>query len=93
MTEMAIEIRRDLDSRREDLNGELSMLLQDKTTGNLVKVMDVQSLINPADEEIVIRVQAGEEEQEPEPNQKKDLIFPSGEELPRCWLDADYRKD
>ena len=90
---MAIEIRRDLDSRREDLNGELSMLLQDKTTGNLVKVMDVQSLINPADEEIVIRVQAGEEEQEPEPNQKKDLIFPSGEELPRCWLDADYRKD
>jgi hypothetical protein len=68
------------------------MLLQDKTTGNLVKVMDVQSLINPADEEIVIRVQAGEEEQDPEPNQKKDLIFPSGEDLPRCWLDANYRK-
>lgn len=90
---MAIEIHRDLDSHREHLNGELSMLLQDKTTGNLVKVMDIQSLINPADEEIVIRVQAGEEEQEPEPNQKKDLIFPSGEELPRCWLDADYRKD
>ncbi|MBC6435632.1 acetyltransferase, partial [Nostoc sp. HG1] len=20
-----------------------------------------------------------------------DLIFPSGESLPRCWVDADYR--
>jgi hypothetical protein len=67
------------------------MLLQDKETGNLVEVMDVQSLINPADDEIVIRAQAGEEEQDPEPLQKQNLSFPSGEDLPRCWLDANYR--
>ncbi|WP_239651867.1 acetyltransferase [Neosynechococcus sphagnicola] len=53
--------------------------------------MDVQSLIDPSNSEIVIQVQAGEEEQDPEPLQKKNLSFPSGEDLPRCWLDANYR--
>ena len=67
------------------------MLLQEKKTGDLVAVMDVQSLINPGENEITIRVQAGEEEQDPESKQKTDLIFPSGEDLPRCWLDAHYR--
>lgn len=66
-------------------------MLQDKETGNLVEVMDVQSLIDPSNSEIVIQVQAGEEEQDPEPLQKKNLSFPSGEDLPRCWLDANYR--
>ncbi len=67
------------------------MLLQEKATGNLVEVMDFKALIDPFEQEIVIQVQAGEEEQDPEPGYKKDLIFPSGEELPRCWLDANYK--
>ncbi|ELR97370.1 hypothetical protein [Gloeocapsa sp. PCC 73106] len=67
------------------------MLLQDKETGNLVEVMDLQSLINPNNSEIVVRVQAGEEEQDPESMRKKNLSFPSGEDLPVCWLDANYR--
>lgn len=67
------------------------MLLQDKKTGNLVAIMDVQSLIDPSQMEIAIQVQAGQEEQEPEQNQKNNLIFPSGENLPRCWLDANYK--
>lgn len=67
------------------------MFLKEKETGNLVKVMDFQSLINPTDPEIIIRVQAGEEEQDPEPKQKNELIFPSGENLPRCWLDVNYK--
>jgi hypothetical protein len=67
------------------------MFLQDKETGNLVEVKDVQALINPMDSQIVIQVQEGQEEQDPEPLQKKNLIFPSGEDLPRCWLDVDYR--
>lgn len=69
------------------------MLLQDRETGNLVEVMDFQSLINPANSEIVIQAQAGEEEQDPEPMQKTNLGFPSGEDLPRCWIDADYTTD
>lgn len=67
------------------------MLLQSKETGTLVEVMDIQSLINPINGEIVVRVQNGEEEQDPEALQKENLIFPSGEDLPRCWLDADYQ--
>lgn len=67
------------------------MLLQDKTTGNLVEVKDFKCLIDPFEQEIVIQIQAGEEEQDPEPKPKKDFIFPSGEELPRCWLDANYK--
>lgn len=66
------------------------MLLQEKKTGNLVEVMDFQSLINPMKNEITIRLQAGEEEQDPEPKLKDKLVFPSGEDLPRCWLDANY---
>ncbi|WP_008308523.1 hypothetical protein [Leptolyngbya sp. PCC 6406] len=69
------------------------MLLQEKKTGNLVKVMDFESLINPMKNEITIRVQAGEEEQDPEPKQKNNLLFPSGEDLPQCWLDVNYKND
>ena len=67
------------------------MLLQDKKTGNLVEVMDFQSLIDPNNSEIVIQIQAGEEEQDPEPMGKNNLIFPSGEDLPICWLDVNYK--
>ena len=67
------------------------MLLQEKKTGKLVEIMDFQSLINPMRHEITIRVQAGEEEQDPEPKRKNELIFLSGEDLPRCWLDVNYK--
>ena len=67
------------------------MLLQEKKTGKLVEVMDFESLINPMDNEITIQVQAGEEEQDPETKLKNNLVFPSGEDLPRCWLDVNYK--
>jgi hypothetical protein len=37
------------------------------------------------------RFHAGEELQEPERFAKADLSFPSGEPLPRCWLDPGYQ--
>ena len=37
------------------------------------------------------RIHAGEELQEPETFTKSVLVFPSDEELPRCWVDAGYR--
>lgn len=67
------------------------MLLQEKQTGNLVEILDVQALVNPAESEIPGRVQEGQEEQDPASFAKAELIFPSGEGLPRCWMDADYR--
>jgi hypothetical protein len=67
------------------------MLLHNKETDSLVEIDDIQSLINPNRDEVVAKSQSGEEEQEPEPMHKHNLIFPSGEALPRCWVDADYR--
>jgi hypothetical protein len=67
------------------------MLLQDKETGNLVEINDVLELIDPNKQEIVIQSQSGEEEQDPEPCHKSKLMFPSGESLPRCWVEANYR--
>jgi hypothetical protein len=36
--------------------------------------------------------QVGEELQDPQEFNKVDLIFLSGEELPKCWTDPKYRK-
>jgi hypothetical protein len=69
------------------------MLLQKKENGTLVEILDIQEVLSPSRAEIMIRVQSGEEEQDPEPIEKQNLIFPSGESLPRCWIDADYQKE
>jgi hypothetical protein len=69
------------------------MFLQDKQTGTLVEILDVEALFNPARDAVTIQGQEGEEEQEPETYSKDRLISPSGESLPRCWLDADYRNN
>ncbi|MBW4540626.1 MAG: acetyltransferase [Myxacorys chilensis ATA2-1-KO14] len=67
------------------------MLLQEKETGSLVEVLDVQALVNPAENAVPVRIQDGQEEQDPESYGKDVLVFPSGESLPRCWMDAEYR--
>lgn len=69
------------------------MLLQNKQTGDLIKVLDTDALINPAQQSVPGRIQEGQEEQDPEQMAKESLVFPSGENLPRCWVDADYRTD
>jgi hypothetical protein len=69
------------------------MLLQKKENGTLVEIIDIQEVISPNQIEIMVRVQAGEEEQDPESIQKQSLIFPSGESLPRCWIDPEYQKE
>ena len=38
------------------------------------------------------RLHAGEEMQDAEAFLKADLLFPSGEPLPRCWLDSAYKR-
>jgi hypothetical protein len=67
------------------------MLLKDKQNGTLIEVLDITTLINPMAEEICGSIQNGEEEQPPEDIAKTELIFPSGENLPRCWLDVNYQ--
>lgn len=69
----------------------ISMLLKDKQTGQLVEVVEVTELINPNTNQISAQMQAGQNEEPPTPFSKSGLVFPSGEELPRCWVDAHYR--
>jgi hypothetical protein len=67
------------------------MFLQIKNNGNLIKILDIQELLNPNIKTIHAQDQEGQEEQETDIYQKENLVFPSGEQLPRCWLDANYR--
>ncbi|WP_232432166.1 acetyltransferase [Chamaesiphon minutus] len=57
----------------------------------MVEIKDLETLFNPLKNEVEGRIQEGQEEQDPTPFPKQDLIFASGEELPRCWIDPDYR--
>ncbi|HEY9613463.1 acetyltransferase [Allocoleopsis sp.] len=68
------------------------MLLEHRPSGVLVEVLTLEELYNPCRCEIIGRLQAGEEMQDPETFLKSELIFPSGETLPCCWFDAHYRE-
>ena len=57
---------------------------------SLVEVLDLTQLFDPFAVEVLGRVHAGEELQDPEPVSKSLLQFPSGEPLPRCWHDPGY---
>ncbi len=68
------------------------MFLMQKNTEKLVEVLGLIDLFNPNHTMIVGRFHAGEELQDPEKFAKADVQFPSGEDLPRCWLDPHYRE-
>lgn len=67
------------------------MLLKNKQTDTLVKILDLEALISPNRNDVQGQDQAGQEEQDPVMFDKSGLMFPSGEDLPRCWLDANYQ--
>ncbi|WP_328188076.1 acetyltransferase [Marinobacter sp. OP 3.4] len=68
------------------------MLLAEKSTGHLVEISDIKTLFDPNEPEVTGSVHYGEEAQDPEPIAKTALVFPSGEPLPQCWTDPDYRR-
>ena len=72
---------------------EKTMLLKEISSGHMVEVLSIIDLINLNSDEVVGRYQEGEEAQDPKRIKKADLIFLSGEELPRCWTDPHYRDD
>ncbi|WP_373546129.1 acetyltransferase [Chamaesiphon sp.] len=69
------------------------MFLQSKGSETLIEIKDkdLEILFNPLKNEIEGRIQEGEEEQDPQPFSKQELTFASGEDLPRCWIDPNYR--
>jgi hypothetical protein len=68
------------------------MFVQHKTTNHLIEVLTMQDLYDPFCLEIMGQSHSGEELQDETSYIKSELVFPSGEELPRCWVDPHYRE-
>ncbi|MCW8875476.1 MAG: hypothetical protein OQJ89_07700 [Kangiellaceae bacterium] len=62
------------------------MFLKERDTGHLVEVIDVEELFNPNSNRLIGKLQIGEADQDEEVFNKQSLVFMSGEELPKCWL-------
>lgn len=68
------------------------MFLKTRQDGSLMEVLDLRHLFDPFAMGVEGRLHAGEELQDVEVFAKADLLFPSGEPLPRCWVDAGYAR-
>lgn len=68
------------------------MFVAEKATGHLIEVLDTQALFDPHSQQVRGSLHYGEEAQDPELFKKSELAFPSGEALPVCWTDPDYRR-
>lgn len=66
------------------------MFLTYSPDASLIEVKSLAALVDPFVETLEGCFHAGEEIQDPQPFLKSELCFPSGEPLPRCWLDPDY---
>ena len=67
------------------------MFLKEKGSNYLVEVLTLKDLFDPFCKKLVGRYQHGEEPQDPANFKKEDLVFPSGEPMPKCWTNAHYR--
>ncbi|TWX65288.1 acetyltransferase [Colwellia demingiae] len=68
------------------------MFLKNRNNGDIVDVERLCDLTNLFHDKILGSYQVGEELQDPQEFNKVDLIFLSGEELPKCWTDPKYRE-
>lgn len=66
------------------------MFLRYSPDGSLVEVKQLAALVDPFVPAVEGCFHAGEEIQDLESFLKCELCFPSGEALPRCWLDPAY---
>lgn len=69
------------------------MFLKEKDTGHLVEVLSLEELFDPMKSTFTGRLNIGEELPDPDQFNKAKVCFPSGEDLPRCWVDVHYRDD
>ncbi|MGH8502465.1 MAG: acetyltransferase [Gammaproteobacteria bacterium] len=67
------------------------MLLKMIEGDHLIEVLRLNELLDPTQATFTGRLNIGEEMPEPEKFDKIRVCFPSGEPLPRCWLDVHYR--
>ncbi|MCW8995201.1 MAG: acetyltransferase [Psychromonas sp.] len=69
------------------------MFFKNRYNGDIIDVISLDKLTDSYQTTVLGRYQAGEELQEPEEVNKSDLLFLSGEVLPKCWIDPHYRDD
>jgi len=69
------------------------MFLNERSSGHMVEVLSTRDLFDPYHADVVGRYHYGEEVQDAEKFNKTDLVFLSGEDLPRCWKDPHYRDE
>lgn len=67
------------------------MFLKETKTKHLVEVLKLDELFDPIKQTFTGRYNYGEDVPEPEQFEKSKVSFPSGEGLPRCWMDSHYR--
>jgi len=67
------------------------MFLKNTENGDLAQVVELGELTDPNASSVTVRYHAGEEAGDPVSTDKSKLTFPSGEALPKCWMDAHYR--
>jgi len=69
------------------------MLVKNREDNTLIQVMNADDLIDPFKESIQGRQKAGQEVQPTQTFDKSRLVFPSGENLPQCWMDPEYHTE
>ncbi|GAW96245.1 MULTISPECIES: hypothetical protein [Colwellia] len=67
------------------------MFLKNRKNGDMVDVDKIRDLTNLYHEKVLGCYQVGEEVQDPQEFKKSELVFLSGEDLPKCWTDPNYR--
>ncbi|GAV21489.1 hypothetical protein MMIC_P2484 [Mariprofundus micogutta] len=67
------------------------MFLKNADNGDLAQVVNLGEVTDPNATSVTVRYHAGEEAGDPVSVSKSELTFPSGEALPKCWLDPHYR--
>jgi hypothetical protein len=68
------------------------MFLKYRPTDDFVEILDLSALFDPFRTAVRGRLHAGEELQDDSMFEKSDLVFPSAEALPRCWVDGNYKE-
>jgi hypothetical protein len=69
-----------------------TMFLKHRDSNDLVEVTHLADLFDPCVSQVRGRFHSGEELQDEESFAKAALVFPSGETLPVCWRDPNYRR-
>jgi len=74
-----------------EMEQEADMYVKNFKNGDLAQVESLADLTDPNSKAVLLHYFAGEEVGDSMCVDKAELVFPSGEALPKCWQDPHYR--